>query len=455
MSSAFPVHEERILYLVNILILATTALSFAVIALLTAGMLPIMFVSLVYLPGLLLTWYYRGKGFLAATGIGAAMLVMEVLSSPMSGSLFRTPVIVLLLFIVYLAICGLMAIVSALIHREHQRVQEISDSTGTALIITAPDRSVRVVNKEFEALFGYGAKEVVGVLSVDAFFSNEGRAMISRALTRGAGDHPSVFETRGRTKDGDARDVLVTFTMYPAGSEAIMSVIDISSRTMAQTSLVEANRKLALLSGLTRHDVHNQLAVILSSVDIMQDAGCGKGDPVCSGAISAIGRAAETIRQQVAFMKDYEDIGVRIPQWLNVRSAFDAAAKDVPLNRTGVTIDAAGADVGIYADPMLARVALNLVDNSFRHGGDYLSCITVRAEPAGDGTLRITYEDDGDGVPAVDKERVFEKGVGSNTGYGLFLIREVLGITGIAIHEAGPPGGGARFELVVPEGKWR
>ncbi len=454
MSSAHPVQEERILHLVNLLILATTALSFGVIGLLAAGILPLMFVSLVYLPGLLLTWYYREKGFLVATGIGVVILGMEFLFYTMFDPLFRTTVFVLL-FITYLAICGLMAIVSVLIHREHQRVQEISDSTGTALIITGPDRSVRVVNKEFEALFGYGAKEVVGVLSVDAFFSNEGRAMISRALTRGAGTHPSVFETRGRTKNGDEIDVLVTFTMYPASNEAVISVIDISSRTMAQTSLVEANRKLALLSGLTRHDVHNQLAVILSSVDIMEDAGCGKDDPVCSGAISAIGRAAETIRQQVAFMKDYEDIGMHKPLWINVRSTFDAAAKGAPLNRPGVQIDAAGADVLIYADPMLARVALNLVDNSFRHGGDYLSRITVTTEQVGDGTLRITYEDDGDGVAAVDKERVFEKGVGSNTGFGLFLIREVLDITGIAIWETGSPGGGARFELIVPEDCWR
>jgi len=455
MSSAHPVQEGRILHLVNLLILATTALSFAVTGLLAAGILPLMFVSLVYLPGLLLTWYYRQKGFLVATGIGVAILAMEIFFFTMFDPLFPTPVFVLL-FITYLAVCGLMAIVSVLIHREHQRVQEISDSTGTALIITGPDRSVRVVNKEFEALFGYGAEEVVGVMSVDAFFTNEGRAMISRALTQGAGRHPSVFETGGRTKDGDDIDVLVTFTMYPASNEAVMSVIDISSRNIAETSLVEANRKLALLSGLTRHDVHNQLAVILSSVDIMQDAGCGKDDPVCRSAISAIGRAAETIRQQVAFMKDYEDIGVHQPLWMNARSAFDAAAKVAPLNRPGVRIDADGADVDIYADPMFARVAHNLVDNSFRHGGEYLSSITVRAEQVPeDGTLRITYEDDGDGVAMVDKERVFEKGVGSNTGYGLFLTREVLGITGITIHEAGSPGGGARFELIIPEGGWR
>jgi len=36
----------------------------------------------------------------------------------------------------------------------------------------------------------------------------------------------------------------------------------------------------------------------------------------------------------------------------------------------------------------------------------------------------------------------------------VFLIREVLGITGIALPEMGSPGGGALSGLVVPEGKW-
>jgi len=38
---------------------------------------------------------------------------------------------------------------------------------------------------------------------------------------------------------------------------------------------------------------------------------------------------------------------------------------------------------------------------------------------------------------------------------GLFLIREILALTGISIRETGVPGSGARFEILVPEGKYR
>ncbi|MBW2674294.1 MAG: ATP-binding protein, partial [Deltaproteobacteria bacterium] len=67
----------------------------------------------------------------------------------------------------------------------------------------------------------------------------------------------------------------------------------------------------------------------------------------------------------------------------------------------------------------------------------------------------IAVEDDGVGVPAEIKEKIFERGVGSNTGYGLFLVQEILAITGISIRETGKEGTSARFEIIVPPGGWR
>ena len=110
--------------------------------------------------------------------------------------------------------------------------------------------------------------------------------------------------------------------------------------------------------------------------------------------------------------------------------------------------------LAIYADPMLARVFANLMDNTIRHGGQ-VSRVRVRYWLEGDGALTLAWEDDGIGVPAKEKEEIFKQGIGKNTGLGLFLIREILGITGIAITETGEPGKGARFEMRVPEGMYR
>jgi len=42
-------------------------------------------------------------------------------------------------------------------------------------------------------------------------------------------------------------------------------------------------------------------------------------------------------------------------------------------------------------------------------------------------------------------------GFGKNTGFGLFLSREILALNGITIRETGVFGRGARFEIAVPE----
>jgi signal transduction histidine kinase len=69
--------------------------------------------------------------------------------------------------------------------------------------------------------------------------------------------------------------------------------------------------------------------------------------------------------------------------------------------------------------------------------------------------LVLTYHDNGVGISADDKKKLFQKGFGKHTGLGLFLSREILAITGITITENGEPGKGVRFEITVPHGAYR
>ncbi|MCK9317524.1 MAG: ATP-binding protein [Methanoculleus sp.] len=94
------------------------------------------------------------------------------------------------------------------------------------------------------------------------------------------------------------------------------------------------------------------------------------------------------------------------------------------------------------------------MDNTIRHG-ESATRVRVRYRPEENGDLTLVWEDDGTGIPAEEKERIFYRGFGKNTGLGLFLIREILEITGIGITETGESGKGARFEMRVPRGGYR
>jgi len=107
----------------------------------------------------------------------------------------------------------------------------------------------------------------------------------------------------------------------------------------------------------------------------------------------------------------------------------------------------------MFADPLVVKVFYNLMDNAVSHGGT-ITCIRFSPRRHGDDYV-IVCEDDGVGVPAEEKEKIFERGFGKHTGLGLALSREILSITGITITENGRPGKGARFEITVPKGSYR
>ena len=110
-------------------------------------------------------------------------------------------------------------------------------------------------------------------------------------------------------------------------------------------------------------------------------------------------------------------------------------------------------DFTIFADQLIVKVFFNLMDNAVRYGGN-ITTIRFSVQKL-DGDCVMVCQDDGNGVSADEKEKIFERGFGKNTGMGLFLAREILSITGITIRETGEPGKGARFEMTVPKGMWR
>ncbi len=215
------------------------------------------------------------------------------------------------------------------------------------------------------------------------------------------------------------------------------------------TSLATANRKLNLLSSITRHDINNQLTVQMGYLSILEKK---QPDTAHNVYFQKISSAAQRISAMIQFTKEYENIGITAPVWQGTRELVDTAAKEAPLGKVMVKNELP-ANMEVFADPLVEKVFFNLVDNAVRHGSK-ISTISFSTLESGDDIL-IVCEDDGDGIPAEEKEKIFERGFGKNTGMGLFLSREILSITGITIKETGEPGKGARFEMVVPKGTWR
>lgn len=214
------------------------------------------------------------------------------------------------------------------------------------------------------------------------------------------------------------------------------------------TALAGANRNLNLLNSVTRHDILNQLTVISGYLEILQN---DITDPVLIGYLRRQQCAAELIHHQIEFTKAYQNLGAEAPRWQRASEVLASAVVSQDLG--GVTLDADLDGLEIFADLLLERVFFNLVENGIRHGGDVTRIRLWYVETGGE--VVLTYQDDGVGIPMAQKEQIFERGYGNNTGLGLFLIREILSITGIGIREIGGEGEGARFMITIPAGEYR
>jgi PAS domain S-box-containing protein len=230
---------------------------------------------------------------------------------------------------------------------------------------------------------------------------------------------------------------------------AIESIRIVTGRKRVEEAFKEANKKLYLLSSITRHDINNQLTVLMGYLRILEKK---IPDPAFHDYFESIAHAGMRISAMIQFTKTYENIGVNAPVWQDAPVLIETAAKNIVLGDIQLVNDLPPF-TEVFADPLIVKVFFNLMDNAVRYGGK-ITTIRFSVEKSGENHL-IVCEDDGNGVAMEEKEKIFDRGFGKNTGLGLFLSREILAITGITICESGEPGKGARFEMTVPKGMWR
>ena len=111
-------------------------------------------------------------------------------------------------------------------------------------------------------------------------------------------------------------------------------------------------------------------------------------------------------------------------------------------------------NINIFNLPWTELCLYILIGNARKYRGDQMMTKRISSQES-ETHLVIVCEDNGVGITDEDKKHLFTRGFGKHTGFGLFLSREILAVTGITIIENGVPGKGARFEITVPKGEYR
>ncbi|MFA5237523.1 MAG: response regulator [Methanoregula sp.] len=319
-----------------------------------------------------------------------------------------------------------------------------------------PDWTLEFVSGGCRDLTGYDPVDLINnhLVSFGSLIVPEERQYIYDEIQKSVESlHPFQLEYRITDKTGRIRWVWEQGRgVFNTENELVALegyITDSSENKQASDALRQANRNLNILYGITRHDINNQILALNSFIDLLHEK---TPDPALDYYFTWILQSIARISTMIRFTKEYESIGITAPAWQDPRTVVDTAIQQAPLGKIPVKNDLP-AGTEIFADPMIVKVFYNLMDNAVRYGGK-ITAIRFFLEPR-DGDHILVCEDDGFGIPCGDKEKIFNRGFGKNTGLGLFLAREILSITGLTITETGETGLGARFEITIPPGVFR
>ncbi len=299
-------------------------------------------------------------------------------------------------------------------------------------------------NKASEEIFDLTSSEVIGRTDKDLFSEHmvsvieqeDEEACLKRVLIL---NKKIVHKSRGQR--------IIHMILVPIfdSAKTVRYILGIGEDLTGET----LNMKTDLLFSITRRDILDQLSDIVSYLERAQ---LKISHEATQTFFDKTLESVESIRNHMAFVSSLQATGITTPTWQSVMKSFWSAVALLPAKKIDIRADMD--DFELFADPLLSRVFYNLLVNSLQHGNSQMTKIRLHARQDGD-TLILLYEDNGTGIPGDEKEKIFEFGYGKRTGFGLFLARELLGYTGMTITETGVPGMGARFEIVVPKGKFR
>ncbi|HWQ66841.1 MAG TPA: transporter substrate-binding domain-containing protein [Methanospirillum sp.] len=275
-------------------------------------------------------------------------------------------------------------------------------------------------------------------------------------LTNVLNGEDRTFETefRMQTRSGEwiwilSRGMAVTHAPDGKATRIIGTHINVTDRRKIQEAMDAVNRKLNMLTSITRNEIQNQVFILLGYLDISKGV---SDEPEMITLLNKMEGSVRQLSNRISFTRSYQDMGITAPKWQSLKECYIYAESHLDL-KTITNIQEIG-PYEIFADVFLEKALTDILENSLKHGG---SVTHMRSWTSDTGsTLHLFIEDNGSGIPDDIKEAIFEPGsTGVNRGFGLFFVREVLSITDLSIREVGKAGVGAKFEIIIPKDRYR
>jgi PAS domain S-box-containing protein len=299
------------------------------------------------------------------------------------------------------------------------------------MLLVDPDSGgIRNANDAAAEFYGYSTSELAGMTvdDLNRLPPEEIDAERERAET---GDR-NHFLFEHELADGEVRTVEVHSSPIELEDDSLLFsiVVDVTERADYEDRLETQRDNLEVLNKVLRHDIRNDLQLVLAYGEMLAD----EADDEHADYVSRIRESADHAVELTKTARDIADVMLTdadndhpIP----LRSTLEAELDEVRSSFPGaaVTVDGSIPDVAVHGNDMLDSIFRNLLKNAVQHNDEPVPEVTVHTEVNGD-TVSVEIADNGPGVPDAHKDAIFGKGEtgleSDGTGMGLHLVETLV-----------------------------
>jgi len=284
-------------------------------------------------------------------------------------------------------------------------------------------------NTAFEELCGQDRGNIVG---------HGSESLLNERLAEVCERHDEKVRRTGETQvlettvtiDGEQRHVRVhkaPLSDVESGLDGVVgSVEDITEQQRQEAKLRTQRENLEILNSVTRHDIRNDLQVVLGMAEVLRDHVDEQGEEYLETILNNGRHAVDITRQArdlTETMLDSAFGGERIPLKSTLETGIDEIRGSY--DRAILTVEGEIPSVSVVADGMLASVFRNILANGIQHNDSSVPRLRVWVAVTED-RVQVHIADNGPGIPDERKDEIFgrgEKGLeSSGTGLGLYLV---------------------------------
>jgi len=303
------------------------------------------------------------------------------------------------------------------------------------VLVYLNERYAEMKNTSQEALLGTHVYD--WVTPEAAARAQEARAELERGET-----DVGIVEYEFQTADGETFPVEMRFDLVADDDIDRVGVIrDITARKRREESLRKKNARLDAFASIVSHDLRNPLNVATGRIELLKETGNMEH-------LDAVERAHDRMEALIddllALARAGEGVESQAP--VALQDAAETAWRNVS---TGDATLQVTDEMSFIADAnRLRELFENLIRNATEHASE-TTAVTVTVGPLDDGT-GFYVADNGTGIPASEREAVFESGYTTTehgTGFGLNIVERITDAHGWAVTVTTSETGGARFVI--------